>query len=164
MREKSHIDTLLLARPLDAVPIALMSRRLVEAGLPSWSWTARRVLRQIQDPESIVLLARRGEEVTGFAIMGYGEEAAHLNLLAVEPRCRRCGLGSRMVQWLEESALTAGTFEISLEVRSGNTVARKFYRALGYGEAELLPGYYDRVEDAVRLVRDLRTRRVDQPG
>jgi ribosomal-protein-alanine N-acetyltransferase len=163
MRERSPIDTLVPARPVDAVPIALMSRRLVEAGLPSWSWTARRVARHIHDPESVVLIARRAEELTGFAIMGFGEDAAHLNLLAVEPRFRRAGLGRRMVRWLEESAMVAGTFEVSLEVRAGNAVARQFYRALGYSEADILPGYYERLEDAVRLTRDLRVVRIDQP-
>lgn len=164
MREESHLDTLVLARPIDAVPIALMSRRLVEAGLPSWSWTARRVARQVHDPESVVLVARRGDELTGFAIMGFGEEAAHLNLLAVEPRCRRTGLGSRLVRWLEASAMVAGTFEVSLEVRAGNAAARRFYRRLGYIEADVLPGYYERLEDAVRMTRDLRAVRIDHAG
>jgi ribosomal-protein-alanine N-acetyltransferase len=158
------METLDLARFADAVPIALMSRRLIEAGLPSWSWTTRRVARHVHDPESVVLAARRGDELAGFAIMGFGEEAAHLNLLAVEPRFRRCGLGRRMVRWLEASAQVAGTFEVSLEVRAGNRIARQFYRVLGYSEADLIPGYYDRIEDAVRMVRDLRVVRVDQRG
>lgn len=163
MHEQSRIDTLGLARPLDAVPIALMSRRLVEGGLPTWSWTARRVGRQIHDPESVVLVARRGEELAGFAIMGFGDEAAHLNLLAVEPRFRRGGLGRRMVRWLEESAVVAGTFEVRLEVRVGNRVGRQFYRSLGYTEAEVFTGYYDHIEDAVSLKRDLRVVRVERP-
>ncbi len=162
MRETSHLDTLVLARAIDAVPIALMSRRLVEAGLPSWAWTARRVARQIHDPESVVLAARRGDELTGFAIMGFGEESAHLNLLAVESRCRRVGLGTRLVRWLEATAMVAGTFEVSLEVRASNAAGRRFYRQLGYREAEVLPGYYERIEDAVRMIRDLRVVRIDQ--
>lgn len=163
MHEQSRIDALALARPQDAVPIALMSRRLVEAGLPSWSWTTRRVARQIVDPESIVLVAHRGDELAGFAIMGFGDEAAHLNLLAVEPRFRRNGLGRRMMRWMEASATTAGTFEVSLEVRAGNRLGRQFYRALGYAEAEVIPGYYDRIEDAVTMKRDLRVVRVERP-
>lgn len=162
MPERSATVTLSPAQPLDAVTIALMSRRLVEAGLPNWSWTTRRVARHIHDPESVVLTARRAGEFVGFAIMGFGEEAAHLNLLAVEPRCRRGGVGREMVRWLEESAVVAGTFEVSLEVRAGNAVARQFYRALGYSEADVLPGYYDRIEDAVRLTRDLRVVRINQ--
>ena len=161
MHEQSRLDALALARPYDAVAIALMSRRLVEAGLPSWAWTARRVARHILNPDSVVLAAHRGDELAGFAIMGFGDEAAHLNLLAVEPRFRRCGLGRRLVRWLEESAVVAGTFEINLEVRARNVNARRFYRVLGYSESDILPGYYDRVEDAVRMTRDLRVVRVD---
>lgn len=164
MAEQSRIDAIALARPPDAVPIALMSRRLVEAGLPSWSWNTRRVARHIHDADSVVLTSRIGDELAGFAIMGFGDEAAHLNLLAVEPRFRRAGMGRRMVRWLEESALVAGTFEVSLEVRARNAIARQFYRSLGYSEADILPGYYDRIEDAVRLTRDLRVVRIDQRG
>jgi ribosomal-protein-alanine N-acetyltransferase len=160
--EQSQRETLALARPHDAVPIALMSRRLVEAGLPSWAWTTRRVTRQIGDPECTVLTARCGEELMGFAIMGFGDEAAHLNLLAVEPRFRRGGLGRRMVRWLEDSAMVAGTFEINLEVRASNQVARRFYGAIGYSECELLPRYYDCIEDAILMTRDLRVVRIDQ--
>lgn len=163
VNEQSHADTLALARSADAVPIALMSRRLIEVGLPTWSWTARRVMRHIHDAESVVLAARHGDELTGFAIMGFGEEAVHLNLLAVERNFRRRGLGRRMVRWLEESAMVAGTFEVNLEVRVTNIAARQFYRALGYSEADLLPGYYERIEDAIRMTRDLRVVRIDQP-
>lgn len=164
MREQSEKDSLVLARSADAVPIALMSRRLVEAGLPTWSWTTRRVARHLQDPECVVLVARRLDELAGFAIMGFGEESAHLNLLAVEPRFRRTGLGRRMVRWLEETAVVAGTFEVTLEARAGNAGARRFYRRLGYTEIDVLPGYYDHIEDAVRMTRDLRVLRLDQHG
>ncbi|MBM4196353.1 MAG: GNAT family N-acetyltransferase [Gammaproteobacteria bacterium] len=164
MHDQSRTESLGLALPLDAVPIAIMSRALVEGGLPGWSWNTRRVARLIQDPETSVLVARRGDELAGFAIMGFGDEAAHLNLLAVDPRFRRAGIGQRLLRWLEATALTAGTYEIHLEVRATNKVARRFYRALGYSEVDVLPGYYDRIEDAVRMTRDLRVVRVEQPG
>lgn len=112
----------------------------------------------------MVLAARRLDQLAGFAIMGFGEESAHLNLLAVEPRFRRTGLGRRMVRWLEETAMVAGTFEITLEVRAGNARARRFYRQLGYTEVDVLPGYYDHIEDAVCMTRDLRVLRLDQSG
>ena len=154
--------TLMLARPMDAVPIALMSRRLIEAGLPTWSWNSRRVAWHVRHAESLVLTARRGDELAGFAIMGFGDEAAHLNLLAVEPRYRRQGIGRQLVAWLEASARVAGTFAVSLEVRARNSAARRFYAALGYREADQLPGYYEQLEDAVRMSRDLRVMRIDQ--
>ena len=46
-----------LAAPRDAVAIAALSRRLIEAGLPP-SWPAERVLCHIRRTDSVVLTAR----------------------------------------------------------------------------------------------------------
>ena len=88
--------------------------------------------------------------------MRYGDERAHLNLLAVAPGHRRRGVARALLTWLEESALTAGTFVIALELRAGNHSARAFYAALGYQETGEVPGYYQGVEAAIRLKRDVR--------
>jgi len=144
------------ARPGDALRLAAMSRDLIEEGLkPSWGTT--RIAWHIRDPESVVLTARLSGAPAGFAIMRYAEESAHLNLLAVAPAYRRCGIGRALVAWLEETALTAGTFAISLELRAGNSAARAFYAALGYREGALVPGYYQGLESALRMTRDVRT-------
>jgi ribosomal-protein-alanine N-acetyltransferase len=147
-----------LARRREARDLAAMSRRLVEAGLEP-SWTLERIERHIQHPDSVAIVARtasRGAgQLAGFAIMQYGDTTAHLNLLAVEPRFRRAGVGRRLVRWLEESAVVAGTFTIGLELRSSNAVAERFYLALGYREVGRVRGYYQRVEDAIRMRKEL---------
>ncbi len=153
---KTISDVILrLAQPSDAMTIAHMSKRLIEVGLP-WSWTPERVAMHIRHRESVVLTARVGGELVGFAIMQFSDETAHLNLLAVEPTYERLGIGRRLVEWLEETAVTAGTFVIALEVRAANVGARWFYSRLGYREVRCIAGYYCRVENAVRMVRDLR--------
>lgn len=146
--------TLQLATIMDAGPIARMSRRLIEAGLP-WSWTPRRVHKHVRDVNSVVLVARLEQRIIGFAIMYFGDETAHLNLLAVEPAYQRARLGKRLVRWLESSAMVAGTFVVNLEVRACNHGARRFYRRLGYRETGWLSRYYNGTEDAVRLSHDL---------
>jgi ribosomal-protein-alanine N-acetyltransferase len=143
------------ARTADAQVLAEMSRRLVEIGLP-WSWTPARIARHLTHPESLVLVARAGNDVAGFAIMHFGEEVAHLNLLAVDTQHQRRGIGQRLLTWLEQSATAAGIFLVCLEVRSRNPVAIRFYRSRGYQEAGRLPRYYGGREDAVRMTRDLR--------
>ncbi len=112
--------TLRLAQPCDATPIAHMSKRLIEMGLP-WSWTPERVAKHIRHRDSVVLTARAGGELTGFAIMQFSDTTAHLDLLAVDPRYERLGIGRRLVEWLEETAVTAGTFVIASEVRASIT-------------------------------------------
>jgi len=142
------------ARVPDAARLAAMSQQWVETGLTP-AWDARRIAWHIRHPESVVLAARGALEIAGFAIMRYADDSAHLNLLAVEPAHRRRGIARRLVAWLEESALTAGTFQIALELRASNEGARAFYGALGYREATLVRGYYQGREDAIRMVRNI---------
>ena len=110
------------ARGSDAERLAAMSRAHVEAGLKP-AWGAARIRWHVRDAESVVLTARLPAMVAGFAIMRYGEDVAHLNLLAVDPAHRRRGIARALVRWLEETALTAGTFVIGLELRAGDAPA-----------------------------------------
>lgn len=49
---------------------------------------------------------------------------------------------------------------VHLELRSGNEAARRFYRAMGFYETVMVPGYYrggeGRKEGALRMLRVLR--------
>ena len=152
-----------LARFSDAQRLSRMSRLLIEPGLrPAWS--AARITWHIRHPESIVLTARHGTLAAGFAVMRYGDDSAHLNLLAVEPAHRRRGLARRMLLWLEETALHAGTFVIGLELRAANADALAFYTALGYRELGRIANYYQGIEHAIRMARDVREGRGAFPG
>ena len=146
-----------LALPADAREIAEMSRDCVETGL-GWSWTPPRVLRAIRDPATNVAVARGGEgTLLGFGIMPYGEQRAHLSLLAVRASSRGQGVGRQLLAWLEKCALTAGLECVTLEVRHDNPGAVEFYRRCGYEPAGTMPGYYSGVLDAVRLSKTLWT-------
>jgi ribosomal-protein-alanine N-acetyltransferase len=153
VKQPPHL-TLHLASPEDARLIALMSRELIEAGLP-WTWTPERVARNLRHPETLVLTARDARRLAGFAIMRFGEERAHLALLAVRPDCQRLGIAGRMLQWLTQSALTAGIASVHLELRESNVSARRFYRAQGFTETLRIPNYYSGVETAVRMLREI---------
>lgn len=145
-----------LAAPADAYEIAVMSRYLIEVGLRGWTWPPERVGKAIRARDTNVLVADVKHHLVGFAIMDFGETAAHLSLLAVKPTHQRCGIGKQLVAWMEEAALTAGITSVSLELRSNNFPARTFYRMLGYKELAYIPGYYRGVETAVKMGRDIR--------
>jgi len=148
--------TLRLAQSTDAQEVAIMSRDLIENGL-GWSWTRGRVARNIADRDTLSVVACQGGRLIGFAIAYFGDEHAHLNLLAVQREYQRLGIGTRMIHWLEESARTAGIRAVHLEVRARNQPARRFYRRLGFVEMALLPRYYRGAEAAVWMACDLRT-------
>jgi len=144
-----------LATLADAGDIAGMSRDLIETGL-GWSWTGARVARNIASASTVTLVACDAGRVIGFAIMYFGDEHAHLSLLAVRRSRQRAGVGRHLVEWLEESALAAGIGSIRLELRTSNRAARRFYERLGFVEIARVPEYYSGVETAVRMERDIR--------
>ncbi|MDB6041813.1 MAG: hypothetical protein JWM63_364 [Gammaproteobacteria bacterium] len=111
-----------------------------------------------------MLTARAAGVISGFAIMRYADDVAHLNLLAIDTPHRRRGVARRVMTWLEETAFTAGTFIIGLELRATNDAAYAFYSALGYRELGRVPGYYQGIEPAIRMARDVRTARGTTPG
>ena len=143
-----------LATRSDAATIAALSRDRIEQGL-GWRWTAPRVLRSIVDRGSNVVVAHEPGRRLGFGIMKYHDDEAHLLLLAVRADAGRRGIGTALVNWLEQSALVAGIGQVYLEARLANAAARAFYAKLGYREIQTLPGYYQGREACVRLAKDL---------
>lgn len=147
-----------LAHESDATEIAEMSRDLIEQGLP-WSWTTARVGHFIRSKQSSVVVARRERRIAAFAIMQFGDDVAHLNLLAVGPAHRRQGIGRQLLDWLVATAMAAGIFRITLELRTGNETARIFYERLGFEQNGVIQGYYQGREPALRMSRQLAPRR-----
>jgi len=147
-------DAIRLARHGEAFDIATMSRDCIETGL-GWSWTPRRVLDEIRSPKSNVIVTAHRDAVIGFAVMVYRQEEARLNLFGVHPQHRRKGVGTRMIRWLEETALVNGSGILYLETRASNRSARDFYRGLGFREIQWIPGFYSGKESAVRMGKDL---------
>ncbi|MEO8505994.1 MAG: GNAT family N-acetyltransferase [Betaproteobacteria bacterium] len=150
-----HIP-LSLAGTGDAHAIAVMSRDLIEAGL-GWEYRPERVAKMIGHPDTVSLVARDLPQLAGFALMSFGDERAHLVLLAVGPHHQRRGIARMMVDWLVESALTAGMASIHVELRAGNAAAFALYRGAGFAETLRVPGYYRGREAAVRMLRLLRS-------
>ena len=144
-----------LAKPHHGAHLADMSKRLIEYGLPWWNWTPKRVTKAIRSPEQIALLAVIDKRIAGFGLMQFGDEQAHLNLLAVEPEYRRLGLGKGMLEWLEESCRIAGIIRIDLECRANNVSTIRFYSALGFDACSESRNYYCGRESAIRMQKQL---------
>lgn len=140
----------------DAMVLAAMSRDWIERGL-GWTYRPERLRRLIAHRETHTVVACDGAgEPLGFAVMQFGDERAHLVLMAVTPARRRRGIGRALLQWLLDSAVVAGMASIHLELRETNRDAMAFYRTMGFAQTLLMSGYYQGREHAVRMVRILR--------
>ena len=147
--------TIRLATRADAAAIAALSRDEIEHGLP-WTWREPRVRRAIADPDTNVIVAGPPGAVVAFGVMYYAEDDAHLLLFAVHRSQQRRGVGSALLQWLEEAAVAAGAQKIRVEARMDNEAARSFYNERGYHESGILRRMYSGRLDGVRLEKWLR--------
>lgn len=105
---------------------------------------------------SISLVACQPEgRVLGF-IMGYTSgRGGAVYTLDVHPHHRRKGIGSRLIQALEEELHANGANAIRLETALENPQAMNLYRKAGYRERELVRNYYGWGRDAVRMWKHL---------
>jgi ribosomal-protein-alanine N-acetyltransferase len=114
----------------------------VQAGSPEAAqWDVREYL------EYDLSVALCDGQVAGFAVSRrLAEGESELLNLAVDGAFRRRGIGRRLIQ-----ALTAGYGgALWLEVRESNSVARNFYKSLGFCETGRRRDYYsDSSESAI---------------
>ena len=125
-------------------------------------WSAERVLCHIKRTDSVVVTARipGRPPLAGFAIMQFGDDPG-----PPEPagrgdhRTGGAGSGRQLMNWLHESALVAGTVLLGLELRVSNAGAPALLRIAQLPGRQLMRGYYQGIEDALRMSRDLRVDR-----
>lgn len=143
------------ARLSDATELGVMSKNEIEYGL-GWKYTPEKIAKLIGDSSRNVVVARGESGLAGFGIMTYYEDQANLDLLAVKRSSRRMRIGTKIVKWLEKVALTAGAFNLFVQLRSRNTGAMEFYQSLGFLVLEEQKGYYMGIETGVIMVKTLR--------
>jgi ribosomal-protein-alanine N-acetyltransferase len=95
-------------------------------------------------------VAERGGRVEGFSVARrlLPDESELLNL-AVDPDCRRRGVGTALARDLY--ARHPGC--VYLEVRESNEAARKFYKTLGFKELAVRPHYYQNPAEGAVVMR-----------
>ena len=152
LADKTFIE---FARFSDAAEISRISRDEVEYGL-GWRYTPQKISLLITNNSKNVVVARMGQKLIGFGIMTYYKDQANLDLLAVKERFRRMKVGTQIVSWLEKVALTAGAYNIFVQVREINTGAIAFYEERGFLMLDKKEGYYKGVETGVIMAKTLR--------
>lgn len=129
------------------------------------AWTRSQVADALLMPGTHYLLAdeRGGAPGEGAAAAGFTLSRAVLDeeellLIAVDPRRRGRGVGTRLLQRLIEAARARGTTRLFLEMRDGNP-AEALYRQHGFTTIGRRRHYYRRGSagplDAITFARNL---------
>jgi ribosomal-protein-alanine N-acetyltransferase len=141
----------------------LQIRRLAYADLPqviaverrafTTPWSLAMFVLEMSKPTGICLAALRDGRIVGYLICSRYDTVWHLMNVAVDPRLRRGGIATALIERLFSMADGPGE-QYTLEVRTSNAPAIKLYEAFGFRAAGRRRGYYhDNREDAVIMWR-----------
>jgi ribosomal-protein-alanine N-acetyltransferase len=118
----------------------------------STPWTEDTFLSLLRRAPVVLLVAARGAEVVGYAVLWCIADEGELANIAIRDDCRRRGLGTRLLEHVLKTAEAKGVRSLYLEVRPSNQPALKLYQANGFRNIGVRRGYYDRPpEDALVL-------------
>jgi ribosomal-protein-alanine N-acetyltransferase len=114
-----------------------------------FAWTEEDFLRCLRQRNCIGMVAERAEKVVGFMIYELHKNKLHILNFAVQPACRRAGVGTQMVAKLISKLSSHRRTRITLEVRETNLGAQLFFRQQAFRAVRVLRSYYeDSGEDA----------------
>ncbi len=119
----------------------------------STPWSEASVASELSNPLSLWIVATDGEKVIGYvgsqSVMG---EADMMNL-AVDPACRRQGIGQELVMELIRCLKRADVHSLTLEVRTSNAGAISLYDRMSFVQVGRRPNYYSNPKEDALILR-----------
>lgn len=115
-------------------------------------WSAALFLQELRLPFSRIMIVRdqrAAESVLGYLCRWFVADEIHILNVAVHPKHRRHGIGALLLHEALREARDLHTEAVTLEVRRGNTAARRLYAALHFEEVGVRRNYYGSGEDAL---------------
>lgn len=114
-----------------------------------------------------LVVAEYDGEVLGFIDVLLSGKEAEIVDVAVDVRCHRIGIGSGLVENIQDSMLgriAEGEARMFLEVRADNEEAIAFYKKMGFSASGRRPNYYRDGEDALIMSWSARPYAFDLKG
>lgn len=99
----------------------------------------------------------QGGRLCGYVTLLFntGTSLARLYSVAVDPGCRKQGVGAALMAVAEASALENECIALRLEVRRDNASSIRLYERLGYKSFGTIPDYYEDHMEALRFEKRL---------
>ncbi|MBD3207678.1 ribosomal-protein-alanine N-acetyltransferase [Candidatus Bathyarchaeota archaeon] len=122
-----------------------------------WSRSFFKLMSKVS--EDLFIVAIEAEEIVGYSvgeveIRKKGEKKGHLLNVAVKKQYRNQGIGTMLMDEMENRFLEKGCTLSYLEVRDSNLKAQKLYRNRGYNYVRRVKNYYGN-EDAFIMEKKL---------
>ena len=119
--------------------------------------SARQWQRHLHSDSAVVLVAARGRELAGAAVLFFrsGSQVARLYSIATAARARGEGIGAQLLGACERVARRRRCDRVRLEVRHDNPAAQRLYERHGYRRIAAVEAYYEDGADAWRYEKTL---------
>ncbi len=118
----------------------------------------RRLRYYIGASHASLVVAELGDEILAYALLllRQGTQLSRLYSIAVLPKARGKRLAEKLINELEQFALSRGKYFMRLEVSEHNAAAISVYERLGFSQIGIYADYYEDHSDAVRMQKVLR--------
>lgn len=103
---------------------------------PVWNDPEMDIRRKLSIQRELFLVAIHESEVVGTAMAGYDGHRGWVYYVVVSLKHRKQGIGTALMNRVEQDLAKAGCPKLNLQVRSSNSQAVSFYEKLGYSIEE----------------------------
>jgi ribosomal protein S18 acetylase RimI-like enzyme len=106
--------------------------RLVFPDLPRHNVPEDDIDRKLAVQRELFFVAESDSKIVGSAMAGFDGHRGWVYYVAVHPDYRRQGIGTALMETVEESLKAIGCPKLNLQIREGNEEVEAFYKRLGY--------------------------------
>jgi [ribosomal protein S18]-alanine N-acetyltransferase len=133
-------------------PADLAAVAAIEAASFRVPWSEAAFRHELDIPFSRAYVAHPAGEsgtIAGYVVLWLVADEIHLLDLAVDPRCRRAGVGDLLARRVVDEARTGKARLVTLEVAERNHAGRRLYERLGFAATLVRKNYYAPGEHAL---------------
>lgn len=114
--------------------------------------TRRSIRNSINSSSQRVYVAYAGTDLVGAMILFLHKKHLRVYSIAIHPKHMGSGFGTKMLDYAVEETLNMGLTTLTLEVDMHNTKLVRWYEQYGFETTKVIVDYYDKGEDALRMV------------
>lgn len=123
----------------------------LETAASQHPWSAELLRAELANPVASLDLALSDGVLAGYLCAWLVVGELEIHNIVTAPAMRRRGVARRLLDYRLAQARRQGLQRVLLEVRVGNVAAITLYRAYGFVDSGVRPGYYHDGEDALLM-------------
>jgi [ribosomal protein S18]-alanine N-acetyltransferase len=132
------VDAQLKIRPAKSGDLEKIYR--IESEAYRSPWSVEGLVSEVASQNSRFFVAELDGKVVGYIVIWIVLDELHLLKIATASEYRRQGIASALIDYVEKEYKRASV--LYLEVREKNSIARNFYKKLGFVENGVRKNYY----------------------